>query len=283
MKIDIFQVDAFTDNVFNGITSAVCPLEKWIDESIMQKIATQTNLSKTSFIVKKEDSVYEIRWFTPEIEITLNQHTALASSYVIFNYLDKGLDKVTLRSIAGDIEIANSKDDMMSLNFDFQMPKLYNENNPIFSLSTGIEPLKVLEASDYILVYENEDIVKNITPNVEVLKSLDLRGVCITAVGNNTDFVFKYFAPKLGVSDDLVTGSVCSQLAPYWSQVLGKDNLKVKQYSTRTGELSCEVKPDKVIIKGKATLFMKGEIIIEERKVPRETKESDKSRFAIAV
>jgi len=281
VKIDIFQVDAFTDNVFNGITSAVCPLEKWIDDSIMQKIAKQTNLSKTSFIVKIAESIYDIRWFTPETEITLSKHTALASAYVIFNHLDKNLSKVTLKSIAGDIEIAND-DDLMSLNFDLHMPILYNQSNPIFSLSTGIEPLKVLESTDYILVYENEDIVKNITPNVEVLKSLNLRGVCITSVGDNSDFVFRYFAPKLGVSDDLVTGSVCSQLAPYWSQVLNKKKLNAKQYSTRTGELECEVKETTVIIRGKATLFMKGEIIIEQRKNSREI-ENETSRFAIAV
>lgn len=281
MKINIFQVDAFTDNVFNGITSAVCQLNYWIDDSLMQKIAAETNQSKTAFIVKMKSSVYEVRWFTPKIEVTLSDHTALASAYVIFNHLNYNLDHVTLRSIAGDIDISKDKD-LLSLRFAANMPTLYNENNPIFSLSTGIEPLKVLQSTDYILVYENEEIVKNLKPNIEVLKSLDLRGVCITARGKDGDFVFRYLAPKLGISDDLVTGSVCAQLAPYWSQVLEKNILKATQFSERKGELICELEEDTVTIKGRATLFMKGEIILEERKLVRE-RHSERAKLAVAI
>ncbi len=281
MKINIFQVDAFADNVFSGITSAVCPLDTWLDDSLMQKIAAETNLSKTAFIVKLESSLYEVRWFTPEIEVTLSDHTALASAYVIFNHLETNLEQITLRSIASDI-IISQEDNLLSLSFASNMPTLYNESNPIFSLATGIEPLKVLEATDYILVYENEEIVKNLKPNTEVLKSLGLRGVCITARGENSDFVFRYLAPKLGINDDLVTGSVCSQLAPYWAQVLEKKSLNAIQYSERKGKLICEVEDDKVIIRGEATLFMKGEIIIEERKFPRQETEADQ-KLAVAI
>ena len=281
MKIDIFQVDSFTDNVFSGITSAVCPLDTWIDDSIMQLVAAQTNLSKTAFLVKVEPSVYEVRWFTPEIEVTLSNHTALASAYVIFNHLDTKLNQVILKSTASEIKF--SKDgDLISLTFEKNMPKLYNENNPIFSLATGIEPLKVLESTDYILVYENEEIVKNIKPNLEVLKSLGLRGVCITARGENSDFVFRYLAPKLGINDELVTGSVCSQLTPYWSQVLDKDELQIVQYSDRKAKLTCKIKGDKVTIQGEATLFMKGQIIIEERKLAREASSTEK-KLAVAI
>ncbi len=281
MKINIFQVDAFTDDVFNGITSAVCPLDKWIDDALMQKIAAETNLSKTAFIVKMEPSLYEVRWFTPKIEVTLSDHTALASAYVIFNHLDKNLKDITLRSIAGDIDITK-EEDLLSIRFSANMPTLYNESNPIFSLATGIEPLKVLESTDYILVYENEEIVQNLKLNIEVLKSLDLRGVCITALGKDSDFVFRYLAPKLGISDDLVTGSVCSQLAPYWSQVLEKNSLKATQFSERKGELICLLEEDEVVIKGKAILFMKGEIIIEERKFERAAP-SEQTKLAVAV
>ncbi len=281
MKINIFQIDAFTDDVFNGITSAVCPLDKWIDDALMQKIAAETNLSKTAFIVKMEPSLYEVRWFTPKIEVTLSDHTALASAYVIFNHLDKNLKDITLRSIAGDIDITK-EEDLLSIRFSANMPTLYNESNPIFSLATGIEPLKVLESTDYILVYENEEIVQNLKLNIEVLKSLDLRGVCITALGKDSDFVFRYLAPKLGISDDLVTGSVCSQLAPYWSQVLEKNSLKATQFSERKGELICLLEEDEVVIKGKAILFMKGEIIIEERKFERAAP-SEQTKLAVAV
>ena len=281
MKINIFQVDAFTDDVFNGITSAVCPLAKWIDNSLMQKIAAETNLSKTAFIVKIEPSLYEVRWFTPKTEVTLSDHTALASAYVIFNHLNTNLKTLTLRSISGDIDVTRDEN-LLSLRFSTNMPTLYNESNPIFSLSTGIEPLKVLEATDYILVYENEEIVRNLKPNLEVFKSLGLRGVCITAMGEDSDFVFRYLAPKLGISDDLVTGSVCSQLVPYWAQVLGKNTLKATQFSERQGELLCELEEDSVVIKGKAALFMKGEIIIEERKFAREG-QTEQTKLAVAV
>jgi len=282
VKIDIYQVNAFTNSTFSGNTSAVCPLEKKIDDTLMQQIAAETNLSKTAFIHKIEANTYDVRWFTPTTEVSINDHAALASAYIIFNYLEKDLEEITLKSISGDIKITKDQN-LFALSFTYSMPKLHEENNPIFSLSTGIEPLKVLKDKDYILVYENEDIVKNINPKLEVLKSLDLRGVCITAKGNECDFVFRYFAPKLEVNEELVTGSLCSQLAPYWSQVLGKDNLKASQLlSSRKSELLCELNDDKMIIKGEATLFMKGEIIIEERKTPRD-EEQQKSRLAVAV
>jgi PhzF family phenazine biosynthesis protein len=281
VKIDIFQVDSFANNIFDGITSAVCPLKNWIDDSTMQKIAGATNLSKTAFIVKIEPSVYEVRWFTPNIEVTLSDHTALASAYVIFNHLDKDLKTVTLKAISGNIDVIKDED-FLSLRFTINMPTLYEQSNPIFGLATGIEPLKVLEATDYILVYENEETVKNLKPKVEVLKSLGLRGVCITALGDDNDFVFRYLAPKLEINNDLITGSVYSQLVPYWSQVLEKNILKATQYSERKGEVICELEEDAVVVKGKATLFMKGEIILEERRSPRD-KEAEKSKLAVAV
>ena len=282
MKIDIYQVNAFTNSTFSGNTSAVCPLEKQINDTLMQHIAAETNLSKTAFIHKIEANLYEVRWFTPTTEISINDHAALASAYVIFNFLEKDLNEITLKSISGDIKITKNKN-MFSFGFTYNMPELHRENNPIFSLSTGIEPLKVLKDKDYILVYENEEIVKNLHPKIEVLKSLDLRGVCITAKGDDCDFVFRYFAPKLGVNEDLVTGSLCSQLAPYWSQVLNKKSLNAAQLlPSRKSDLICELNDDKMIIKGEATLFMKGEIIIEERKTPRDG-EQQKSKLAVAV
>jgi len=281
VKINIFQVDSFADKIFSGITSAVCPLDEWIDDSIMQKIAAETNLSKTAFIVKIEPSLYEVRWFTPKIEVTLSNHTALASAYVIFDHLEPDLEHVTLRSTASDIKFSK-EGNLLSFSFEKSMPTLYNESNPIFSLATGIEPLKVLESTDYILVYENEEMVRNLKPNLEVLKSLGLRGVCITARGEDSDFVFRYLAPKLGINDDLVTGSVCAQIAPYWSQVLEKNSLNAIQYSERQGKLICELDEDKVTLKGEVTLFMKGEIIIEERKFPREEIPTEQ-KLAVAI
>ncbi len=282
MKIDIYQVDAFTDATFKGQSSAVCPLDKWIDDSLMQKIASETNLSKTAFFVKKEDGVYDIRWFSPENEITLCDHAALASAFIIFNYFDKKSKKVTLTTLSDNIIIYKDKD-LFLMSFPINMPTLFNQSNPIFSLAFGVEPLKVLKDKDYILVYESEEIIKSLKPKVEILKNLDLRGVCITARGKESDFVFKYFAPKLGINEDLITGSIYSQLAPYWSQVLdNKKSLSATQLSKRKSELICDLENGDVIIRAKATLFMKGEIIIEERNYPRGEGETP-TKLAIAV
>ena len=281
MKINIYQVGAFTDTMFSGQNSAACPLEGWIDDELMQKIAAEINLSKTAFFVKKEDTTYEIRWFTPKHEITLCDHAALASAYVIFNYLDKKADKIKLITLNNEIIIYKEKD-FFSLSLANNMPALYTDSNPIFSLSMKIEPLKILKNKDYIVIYENEEIIKNLKPDIKVLKNLDLRGVCVTARGEYSDFVFRYFAPKLDMDEDLITGSIYSQLAPYWSQVLNKKNLLSHQLSERKSEIICSLEDDKVMIKGKATLFMKGEIIIEERSYPREN-EVKKTKLAIAV
>jgi len=281
VKIDIFQIDAFTDKMFSGSTSAVCPLENWIDDDLMQNIAEQINLSKTAFIAKKELSLYEIRWFTPKNEITLYEHAAVASAYVIFNYLDEKQTNITLRSLGNDIKISK-EGDFISSCFTCNMPTLHTQSNPIFSLAMGIEPLKILKDKDYILIFENEEIIKNLKPKIEVLKSLDLRGICIAARGDDSDFVFRYFAPKLGVDEDLIINSLCSQLAPYWSKVLDKNELKAVQISNRRSEIFCNVEDGKVTIKAKATLFMRGEIIIEERAYPREG-EASTNKLAIAV
>jgi PhzF family phenazine biosynthesis protein len=281
MKINIFQVDSFTDDMFEGYTSSVCALPTSISDELMQKIAAETNLSKTAFVTKLDHTKYEVRWFTPTTEVTLSDHASLASAYVIFNHLNTNLTKIVLKSLGGDMVIEKDGD-LFSLNFPSKMPSLYEENNPIFDLAIGSEPLKVLSNLDYILVYDNEEIVKNINPKIDIFKSLDLRGVCVTARGSDNDFVFKYFAPKLDIDPGIVTGSVCSQLAPYWSKVLGKETLTAHQLSSRKSDIICDINDDFVSIKGKAKLFMKGEIIIEQRSAHRSLNEPH-SKLAIAI
>ena len=139
------------------------------------------------------------------------------------------------------------------------MPEL-SENNPLFNVALGITPLKILQQKDYILIYENEETIKNIEPDFEALENLDLRGVCITAKGDTSDFVFRFFMPKQGINEDHVTGSICSELAPFWAQVYEKKTLRATQLSCRGGEIICELENERVNIKGSAVLYMKGKI-----------------------
>ena len=259
MRLDIYHVDTFTSKIFGGNGACVCPLKEWIDDNLMQKIALENNQSATAFFVKNENR-YDIKWFTPKKEVMLCGHATLASAYIIFNYLDKTLDSIIFDSKSGILSV-NKDDKLISLNLPASMPEL-SENNPLFTVALGIAPLKILQQDDYILIYENEEIIKNIEPDFEALKNLDLRGVCISAKGDDSDFVYRFFAPKYGINEDNVTGSICSQLVPFWAQVYQKNHLKAKQLSKRGGEILCKLENERVEIKGEAILYMKGQIII---------------------
>ncbi len=262
MTLDIYQIDAFADQVFKGNPAIVCPLNKWLDDSIMQKIASENNASETAFFVK-ENSRYNIRWFSPTKEVELCGHATLASAYVIFNFLEPAIDRVVFDSITGEIEVQKNGE-FLSLTLKAKMPVADDEYHTLFNATIGEEPLKVLKGLDYILIYENEEIIKNIKPRFDALKSLDLRGICISAKGDEKDFVFRFFAPKLGVNEDFITGSAYASLAPFWSKVLNKEILTSKQLSQRGSDITCKLLEDgeKVSITGKASLYFKGEIYL---------------------
>ncbi len=259
MKLDIYHVNTFTSKLFGGNSACISPLKEWIDEDLMQKIATENNQSATAFFVKNKDR-YDIRWFTPKKEVTLCGHATLAAAYIIFNYLEIDSNSIVFDSVSGILNV-NKEDTLISLSLPASMPEL-GENNPLFNVALGIAPLKILQKNDYILIYENEEVIKNIKPDFEALKNLDLRGVCISAKGEKSDFVYRFFTPKYGINEDNITGSVCSQLVPFWAKIYGKNSLKAIQLSKRGGEILCQLDSDNVDIKGSATLYMKGEIII---------------------
>ncbi|MEI6285532.1 MAG: PhzF family phenazine biosynthesis protein [Bacillota bacterium] len=258
MKTVIYQVDAFTTQMFGGNPAAVCPLADWLDDSLMQSIAYENNLSETAFFVKKNDG-YHIRWFTPLAEVDLCGHATLASAFVIFNYLDIEEQQITFHSNSGTLKAMNAAD---GITLDFPVCVLNDDDTEkdIISRGLGFAPVKVFSGIDYVVVMPTESDVRRCQPDFGVLKGLATRGVVITAVGEDCDFVSRFFAPNIGIDEDPVTGSAHCMLAPYWSEKLGRKRLNAKQLSKRGGTLLCTVRGDRVLITGQAVLYMIGEI-----------------------
>ncbi len=259
MNIPIYQVDAFTQRVFSGNPAAVCPLESWPDDAVMQSIALENNLSETAFFIHPK-SGYHIRWFTPLAEVDLCGHATLATAFVIFTYFEKSSDELHFSSRSGEL-IVKRNSDLFTLHFPAKPPMTCA---PPKALLEGlvVEPIEVMRADDYFVVYSNEEQIIRLNPLMEKLKELDLRGVVVTAKGREVDFVSRFFAPILGVDEDPVTGSAHCSLVPYWSKKLGKNKLHARQLSRRGGELYCQNAGERVLISGHAVEYMQGRISI---------------------
>lgn len=260
MKLTIYQVDAFAKEVFRGNPAAICPLEEWLETDLMQKIAVENNLSETAFFVKKEDH-YEIRWFTPTYEIDLCGHATLASAYVIFEILKLETEKIKFVSHkSGELSVEKNGD---VLTLDFPSRPVSPAEAPSGLIEAiGKTPKEIFKARDYFLVYENEQEVLDISPDFTALLKIDAHGFIVTAKGDSSDFVSRFFAPEVGVFEDPVTGSAHCNLIPFWAERLGKNELFARQISARGGELFCELKGDRVKIGGNAVLYLKGEIYV---------------------
>ena len=257
MKIPLYQVDAFTDKAFGGNPAAVCPLPAWIDERLMQSIAAENNLSETAFIVPAGDA-FQIRWFTPTAEVDLCGHATLASAYVVFNNVKPESRQVTFESKSGPLRVSR-QDGLLALDFPARPPAACTPD-PTLVAALGCQPDEILKAKAYLAVYNSEADVRALRPNMDALKSLDTYGVIVTAPGSDVDFVSRFFAPKVGVPEDPVTGSAHCTLVPYWAQRLGRTVLHARQVSQRGGELFCELQGDRVSLAGKAVPFLAGTI-----------------------
>lgn len=260
MNLTIYQVDAFTNEVFKGNPAAICPLESWISAEVMQKIALENNLAETAFFVKNAD-VYEIRWFTPTFEIDLCGHATLASAFVIFEVLKAEENLVKFHSHkSGELSVEKQGDRLV---LDFPSRPVAPVEVPEGLVEAiGKEPKEAFKARDYFLVYETEQEIADIKPNFSKLLEVGGHGFIVTAKGNSVDFVSRFFAPEVGVFEDPVTGSAHCNLIPFWAERLGKEELYARQVSARGGELFCELKGDRVKIGGNAVLYLKGEIYI---------------------
>lgn len=259
MKLPIYQIDAFAKNAFEGNPAAVCPLDEWLPDAIMQSIAEENNLSETAFFVKTDNN-YRIRWFTPKSEIDLCGHATLAAAYVLFYHLNFPEDEIEFDSNSGELRV-KKQEDMLMMDFPNQEP-IPCEIPKAIEEAFSIQPVECLKGEDYLVVFETEADILSATPDLAKLSSLDLRGVIITAQSSQYDFVSRFFAPKLGINEDPVTGSAHTQLVPYWSRVLGSNTHKAKQLSKRGGELACELSENRVFISGYATLYLSGTIEI---------------------
>ncbi len=263
MKLSIFYIDAFTDEPFKGNPAGVVPLNTWLPEPDMQAIATENNLSETAFFVRDADGKFLIRWFSPMTEIAFCGHATLASAYVMFKH-DMASSPITFWAKAvGDIMVSQLADGLIEMNFPNRAPAPVTDVPPALLQGLSIRPAQVLKNQQaYIAVYENQDEVVNVVPDLQELKKLAPLDVAVTAAGDRHDFVSRYFWPANGGEEDPVTGSIHAGLAPYWAQRLGRSTLVALQASRRTGVLSCRVEGDRVYVAGACVQYLEGTIIV---------------------
>ena len=261
MKIPIYQVDAFTSEVFSGNPAAVCMLDAWIADTQLQSIATENNLSETAFLVRNDEG-FDLRWFTPTTEVALCGHATLASAFVFFSCRKwRGDDIRFLTRKSGQLIVARRND---LLEMDFPARPAHAVTPPAgLGDALGVVPREVFgSAEDLLVVLESEKAVGEVHPDLVALERIKCRGAIVTAQGDRSDFVSRFFAPRVGIPEGPVTGSAHCVLVPYWAGVLRKNDLHAFQISRRGGELFCTCVGERVKISGKAVLYMKGSITI---------------------
>lgn len=261
MGISLYQVDAFTTQVFGGNPAAVCPLKKWLPDDLMQAIAAENNLSETAFFVSQEGG-YALRWFTPVAEVDLCGHATLAAAHVLYTELQRSTPSISFTTRSGRLEVRKNQDS-------------YTMNFPVDSIQPVATPAEVKEGlgllpqevyrgkTDYLVVIDSEDQLRSLVPDFRILARGNVRGTIVTAPGREVDFVSRCFYPQYGIDEDPVTGSAHTTLAPYWADRLNKFRLTARQESKRKGELTCELDGERVNLTGSAVTYLRGEICTE--------------------
>ena len=267
MNYPIYQVDAFTGNVFGGNPAAIMPLQEWLPDRVMLSLALENNLSETAFFVRlkaHDNADFHIRWFTPGIEVPLCGHATLASAWVIFNKLGWDQEQIRFLSKSGLLSVRQADDGWLVMDF----PNLaFEEQSTPSLIQEALEDAPqtaffVPNDTNYMVVLKDEAAVRAAQPDLRKLKALGNQGLIVTAPGEDCDFVSRYFAPGAGIDEDPVTGSIHSVLVPYWAERLGKQRLDARQISARGGVLRCELKGDRVDIAGQAAFFMEGSVYL---------------------
>lgn len=261
-KIRIFQVDAFASKLFEGNPAAVCPLEQWLDTKTMQLIAAENNLAETAFIVA--DGIrYQIRWFTPTLEVDLCGHATLASAFVLFECLGHKGDRVQFHSPRSGSLGVSKQGGILFLDFPADALRA-TEDNAIITECIGVQPVQTFRGkTDMIAVVRTQAEVENLQPDLSRISKLPARGLIVTARGDKIDFVSRFFAPQSGIDEDPVTGSAHTSLIPLWSSKLGKQEMQARQLSKRGGTLTCIHQGERCLIGGHAKLYMTGEVNID--------------------
>ena len=260
MQLDLYQIDAFTNEVFSGNPACVVPLKEWLSDEILMKIAQENGVPETAFFIMND--TIKLRWFTPDIEMDLCGHATLATAHVLKTILNYPNDKIIFQTISGELSVTQNNGIYM-LDFPSREPIPAQLPEAILK-SLNIHPVDVLKSRDYLLIYESETDIINITIDRQYFDTVNLGtgGVIVTAKGNECDFVSRFFTPCATILEDPVTGSAHCSLIPYWSKILGKKSMTAKQLSQRGGFLYCENKNDRVMIGGNAKTYCKGKICV---------------------
>jgi PhzF family phenazine biosynthesis protein len=264
--LPLYQVDAFAERPFTGNPAAVCPLEAPLPDALMQDIAGENNLSETAFFLRDGDG-FNLRWFTPTVEVELCGHATLASAFVILTELEPTRTEVTFQTRSGPLKVSRRDGDLFELDFPVYPPVPVGgaaERVSEIAAALGDAPVELLEARSYLAVFPNAGAVRRLTPDMVALARVGT-GVCVTAPADaetpaGVDFVSRYFAPSHGIAEDPVTGSSFCTLAPYWSQRLGKQRLRARQVSRRGGEVLSQVAGQRVLIAGHAQMVVVGRL-----------------------
>ena len=259
MKLDIYQVDAFTSELFKGNPAMVIPLKEWLSDDLMQDIAAENNLSETAFYICNGQD-FEIRWFTPTLEVNLCGHATLATAFVVFKREEVLGNRIIFNSKSGPLKV-DKMEDGLTLDFPITVPVAVEV--PKWVKDVGGYPIEAYTCEDdVLLIYKSEEEIRKLNPNFSALKQVPVRGVICSARTKKYDFVSRFFGPRAGINEDPVTGSAHTKLVPYWSRVLKKDKLFAKQISKRGGELKCQLIGDRVRLTGESRLFLVGEIYV---------------------
>jgi PhzF family phenazine biosynthesis protein len=258
LKIPAYHIDAFAGAVFSGNPAMVCPLDRWLEDETLQLIATENGLPVTAFFVENGDR-YELRWFTPTVELNLCGHGTIATAAVVFDFVGTAKESISFETKGGTFKVVK-EGPLIVMDFPVYEGGPCSVKPEDLVRALGREPREILKAQNqnYLAVYEGEAEIRAITPDMELLKEVDCLGVIVTAKGEDCDFVSRYFAPRIGIPEDAATGSAHCTSAPYWSRRLGKRNLHALQLSQRRGELWCEFLDDRVRISAKAVRYAEG-------------------------
>lgn len=265
MRIPLIQVDAFAERRFAGNPAAVCPLDAWLDDGLLQAIAMENNLSETAYLVPcdpDDDVDFHLRWFTPKMEVDLCGHATLAAGFVVFKHLRSDLQEVTFITRSGKVRVRR-REGYLSLDFPTELAEEQSVPDGL-AKAMGTEPRLIRHGSrDWLMVYDDQAQIEALRPDFRALSVHKGRGVMVTAPGQDCDFVLRYFAPSMGIDEDPVTGSAYTVAGPYWAAVLGKSALTAKQLSQRGGNLRLNIRQHRILIEGRCVEVLAGEMILD--------------------